>query len=172
MLGNIQKFRWAVKNTELYTITFNFHCFNLWKKILNVFLKKKLQSEKRNCFYRRKTVKNENIINSMPDRSYHVLGVQLSLKQNLNFIMRKEKVNPMECDCPIPFGALFYMVTESIINNQVYSQIFVMITHIKKAIYKICWRNKRTAVRQKFCFIHETFIEYSVISTTYFPFFR
>jgi hypothetical protein len=54
----------------------------------------------------------------LPDRLYYKLGVHLSLKQILHFFfMRKKEVNPMECDCPIPSGALLYMVIESIINN-------------------------------------------------------
>jgi hypothetical protein len=43
----------------------------------------------------------------LPDRSYHKLGVHLSLKQILRFFMRKKEVNPMQCDCPIPFEARY-----------------------------------------------------------------
>ncbi len=117
MVGSIQKFRWAWRTQNSTQSRLVFIVLTFEKNIKCFLWKNRTADWETKLFLSKKKSQQLQYNQLLPDRSCDKLGVHLSLKQILHFFMRKKEVSPMECDCPIPFGALLYMVTESVINN-------------------------------------------------------
>ncbi len=75
-----------MRHTELYRLTFSFHCLNFGKNIERFYIK-----------IRNKTVSieenatNKNIINPVTQHSYKVPWVHISLEKNLHFSWEKRR---------------------------------------------------------------------------------